>query len=124
MSQSSTGIRRALIGALVIAAVHVPQSYAAWTITPSAGSVTYVRSYPGNPGELRVELGVSGAVHNCGTQQDIYYFDSNKIGMDTVKAVLASSLTALTTDKLMHVTYDCAAGSGGYGWGIGVQILK
>lgn len=86
--------------------------------------MTSVRTYAVNAsGGLRAEVGVSGAAHNCGTDSSTYYFDSDKIGLDAVKSVVALSLTAQTTERAVEVTFDCAYG-GGYGWGVALMVAN
>ena len=110
-----------IVSVFFIAALHAPIAQAAWA-NSGAGTVTYVRSYPMGSTGLRLELGVTGAGHSCGTDSSVYYFDSTSIGMDATKALLALAFGAMSTGKTVVITYDCAIASGGFGWGIGIKV--
>jgi len=96
---------------------------AGWVNSPP-GTVSYVRTYAVGVDGLRTQIGVSGATHGCGSEATIYYFDSDKIPMTVVKAVLSLLTTAMISGKSVVITYDCSISGGGFGWGTAVQVLN
>ena len=110
-------MRSILPAAAMIMATLLPRLAAAeWVTAPTPGLISYVRPYAIGTSGLREEIGIA-ASHTCGTQPSTYYFDSDKIGVEAVKAILATALQAMATGKTVHPTYDCNYG-GGYGWGV------
>jgi len=112
---------KALLTILVLF-LYVPITQAAW-VNSGIGQITYVRTYQVGQDGLRVQVGISGATHDCGNTPNTFYFDSNKIPIDVVKAVLSLSFGAFAAGKSVYVTYDCSFG-GGYGWGVGISVTK
>jgi len=110
---------------LAIFMVNTSVSFADWVGTPTNGIITKVRTYQlGQTGDFRAQITVSGAAHNCGTQPNIFYFDTNKIPAEVVKAVLSLAFGAMVSGKEVNITYDCAITGGGYGWGVALTVIK
>ena len=112
---------RRMAYAMVLSFV-VPDANAAWMEAP-VGTVAYVRSYQDGATGLRAEIAVSGGDHSCGTQPNIYYFDSSSIPLEEVKAIIALSMGAMIAGKSIQMLYDCSLKGGGYGWGVGAKVF-
>jgi hypothetical protein len=100
----------------------IPALSNAAAVDSATASIVSVRTYPLGGAGLRAQIQVSGGTHNCGTAASVYYFDSDKIGIEAVKAVLAVALTAQASQRAIFITYDCSFGGGGYGWGYAIQV--
>jgi len=104
--------------------VFAPQSYAEWKNTPTAGTVSNVRTYAAGVDGLRAQITLSGAVHDCGTGPTTFYFDTGKVNTEVVKAVLALAFGAMAAGKRVIITYDSTLSGGGYGWATALQVLN
>jgi len=62
---------------ILILFLYVPITQAAW-VNSGIGQITYVRTYQVGQDGLRVQMGISGATHDCGVTPNTFYFDSNK----------------------------------------------
>ncbi len=123
-TKRATSTRSIFAGSLLL--VWAACSDAAWVgATPSPGLVTFVRTYAlnGTVG-LRAQIGVSGFTNTCSTNGDnSVYFDSDKISLDAVKAVLATALAAQAQGKRVSLSYDCSlAGGNNWAWGVALSI--
>lgn len=99
-------------------------AHAAWVgASPSPGLVEYVRTYPINVSVgLRAQVGISGFTNTCGNGDNSIYFDSDKISIDAVKAILATALAAQAQGKKVSLTYDCSLAGGGWAWGTALTV--
>ncbi len=97
---------------------------AAWVTTSTRENISSVQTYPLDTTGMRVEIALTGASHNCGNGASVFYYDSNKIPMETVKSSMSVALSAMMAGKSVNVTYDCSLGSGGFGWGVGVTTFN
>ncbi len=110
-----------VVFSLVVSLISSSTCYAALVMS-SPGTITYVRTYDIGTG-LRVQIGVSSAAgHTCGNGPTDYYFDSDKVSLDSVKGVLAIGSAALLAGRTVLVTYDCSLSGGGFGWGVALQM--
>ena len=108
---------------LAITVFDICQAYAEWQ-NSSVGTINYVRAYAVAETGLRLQVGVTGAEHTCGTGPTTYYFDSPMLTADVVKAITSLATSAMVAGKPVIVSYDCSIGHSGYGWGIALQVNK
>jgi len=100
----------------------VPLSQAAWEGSQTTGTITNVRTCQIGADDIRTQITIAGASHNCGTQPNILYFDSNKIPRDIVKTVMALAFGAMATGKPVRFNWDCSLAGGGYSWGVALSV--
>ena len=109
---------------LIVGLIVASPAFSDWKSTPTAGDVEYVRSYPLGMDGLRAEIRVSGVSHDCGTQPNIFYFDTGKVNIDAVRSIMSLAFGAMVSGKKVVITYDCSLHSSGFGWGTGVRVNK
>ena len=117
---SGKGLSVVLAGALML--FGHGQVFAEWQGS-SLGVVTDVRTYQAGDG-LRAQITVDGAEHSCGTSPKVYFFDEGNLPVDVVKSVLGLATVAMALGQAVSLHYDCTVGSGGFGWGVALQIRK